>query len=172
MTQTAFIFVQIMERPARKCIVKWSVSADNYVAYATEVGSGTSGASAAWDVLTQIHGALYDPVGLWMPQTLRPVGTGPYAHGVEVPVDYDGDIPQGFAVVDLAPCTYMQFQGLAYTDADFATAVGTCMAGIDTCNPEVYGYQYVLDVAPRMQFAPAGWRGYIEMRPVVRLTTQ
>lgn len=170
MTQSAFIFVRIIERPARKCILKWSVAADDYMAYAAEIGSGTSGASAAWDVLMQIRGALCEPVGLWMPDALRPSGTGAYVHGVEVPVDFDGDIPNGFAVVDLAPCTYMQFQGPAYNDDDFATAVGACMAGIDTCNPALYGYQYVLDVAPKMQLAPAGWRGYIEMRPVVRMT--
>jgi len=33
-------------------------------------------------------------------------------------------------------------------------------------NPIVYGYEYADALAPRMQLAPMGWRGYIEMRPV------
>jgi len=33
-------------------------------------------------------------------------------------------------------------------------------------NPEVYGYKYADELAPKMQLAPLGWRGYIEMRPV------
>lgn len=79
MHQTAVLFTQIIERPARKLILKRSLSADDYVAYATEIGSGTSGASAAWDVLTGIAEALYEPVGLWLPERMRPAGTGMYA---------------------------------------------------------------------------------------------
>jgi hypothetical protein len=45
-------------------------------------------------------------------------------------------------------------------------AVGACMERIDTFNPEVYGYHYAPELAPRMQLSPMGWRGYIEMRPI------
>jgi len=170
MHQTAVLFTQIIERPARKLILKRSLSADDYVAYATEIGSGTSGASAAWDVLTGIAEALYEPVGLWLPERMRPAGTGMYAHGVEVAADFHGSVPDGFDVLDLAPGTFIVFQGEPYSDADFAAAVGACMARIRTYNPEVYGYRYALDVAPKMQLAPQGWRGYIELWPVVKMT--
>ncbi|OJU09449.1 MAG: hypothetical protein BGN88_09980 [Clostridiales bacterium 43-6] len=40
------------------------------------------------------------------------------------------------------------------------------MAGINRFNPEVYGYEYAKEIAPKMQLAPMGWRGYIEMCPV------
>lgn len=169
MDDTAVIFMQIIERPARKLVVQWSKTANDYLAYATEIGSGTRGASAAWDVLTGIAAALYEPVGLWLPESLRPAGTGMYAHGVEVPATFHEPIPEGFAVIDLAPSTYMLFQCEPYHDADFATAVAAGMARIQQCNPEVYGYRYTLDTAPRMQLAPAGWRGYIEMWPVERI---
>lgn len=166
MNQTAVIFTQIVERPSRKLILRRSKVADDYFAYAGEIGCGKSNASTAWDVLCEIKEALYEPVGVWLPENMRPSGTGSYAHGVEVPADYTGTLPEGFDVIDLAPCKLLVFQGEPYNDEDFETAVGLCMDRISSFNPEVYGYQYAPELAPRMQLSPQGWRGYIEMLPV------
>ena len=97
---------------------------------------------------------------------MRPEGTGIYAHGVEVAADYAGDIPEGFDVIDLEPCKMLVFQGEPYIEEHYQEAVGACMERIEKFNPEVYGYQYADELAPKMQLAPAGWRGYIELRPV------
>ena len=43
------------------------------------------------------------------------------------------------------------------------------MQRIKGFNPQVYGYDYAPELAPRMQLAPEGWRGYIEMLPVKRM---
>jgi len=59
------------------------------------------------------------------------------------------------------------FQGEPYDDERFMDAVGQCMDRIKKFNPEVYGYRYAPELAPRMQLAPMGWRGYIEMYPIV-----
>ena len=166
MEQAAVIFTQIVERPARKLILKRSRKADNYFSYCEEVGCGENNASAPWDVLCEIKEALYEPVGLWLPENMRPADTGIYAHGVEVPADYTAPIPEGFDVIDLAPCKLMVFQGEPYDDCDFETAVGLCMERIGKFNPEVYGYQYAPEAAPKMQLSPMGWRGYIELHPV------
>jgi len=40
------------------------------------------------------------------------------------------------------------------------------MSLIEKFNPEVYGYQFADERAPKMQLEPCGWRGYIEMRPI------
>lgn len=169
MTQTAVIFTQIVERPARKLILMRSLAADDYFSYVEEVGCGDENNSAPWDVLVGIKEALYEPVGLWLPDSMRPEGTGVYAHGVEVSVDYDGEVPEGFDVIDLASCKLIVFQGEPYDDADYQTAVGVCMERIASFNPEVYGFAYAPELAPRMQLAPQGWRGYIEMLPVREL---
>ena len=166
MDQTAVIFTQIIERPARKLILKRAKKADNYFDYVGEVGCGEHDASAPWDILSTIKEALYEPVGLWLPENMRPEGTGVYAHGVEVPASYAGEIPEGFDVIDLPPCKLLVFQGEPYDDCDFQTAVGLCMDRIGKFNPEVYGYRYAPALAPRMQLAPMGWRGYIELHPV------
>jgi AraC family transcriptional regulator len=166
MNQTAVIFTQLVERPARKLILKRSRAADNYFAYCEEMGCGENGNSAPWNILCGIKEALYEPAGLWLPENMRPAGTGIYAHGVEVAAKYDGAIPEGFDTIDLAPCKLLIFQGEPYNDEDFETAVGICMERIAKFNPEVYGYQYAPELAPRMQLSPLGWRGYIEMHPV------
>lgn len=164
MDQTAVIFTQIVERPARKLIFKRSKHADEYFAYCEEFGCDHI--SATWETMCDIEQALYEPVGLWLPENMRLAGTGSYAHGVEIPADYSGEIPEGLDMIDLAPCKFIVFQGEPYNDEDFSTAVGLCMERIEKFNPEVYGYKYAPEMAPRMQLAPQGWRGYIEMRPV------
>lgn len=166
MQNTAVIFTQIVERPARKLILMRSKSAEDYFAYADEVGCGESGASLAWDALTEIKEALYEPVGLWLPDNMRPEGTGIYAHGVEVPASYSKMPPKGFEIIELPACKLIVFQGEPYNDESFEKAVNICIDRIDSFNPEVYGYRYAPELAPRMQLAPYGWRGYIEMRPV------
>lgn len=164
--QTAIIFTQIVERPARKLILRRSKKADHYFAYCEEFGCGTPDAPAPWDILCGIKEALYEPVGVWLPDNMRPSGTGVYAHGVEVSADYAGTIPEGFDVIDLEPCKLLVFQGEPYDDEYYQEAVGQCIERIGKFNPEVYGYEYAQELAPRMQLAPMGWRGYIEMRPV------
>ncbi|MCL2396552.1 MAG: AraC family transcriptional regulator [Defluviitaleaceae bacterium] len=166
MSESSVVFVQIMERPARKLILKRGRTATHYFEYCAEVGCGDNDNSAPWDVLCGIKEAMYEPVGLWLPENMRPTGTGVYAHGVEVPADYAGQIPEGFDVIDLEPCKLMIFQGEPYDDEFFRDAIGACTGQIRKFNPEVYGYQYAYEMAPKMQFAPMGWRGYIEMHPV------
>jgi AraC family transcriptional regulator len=170
--QTAVIFTQIIERPARKLILRRSKQADDYFSYCEEVGCGENNASSPWDILCGIKEALYEPVGVWLPANMRPDGTGVYAHGVEVASDYTGQIPEGFDVIELAPCKLMVFQGEPYDDEHFEEAVSLCMERIDQFNPEVYGYQYAEELAPRMQLVPLGWRGYIEMRPIRSMTLE
>ena len=170
-TKTAVIFTQIMERPKRKLILKRAKTATHYFEYCEEFGcselhGGDSNTIAPWDILCDIKEALYEPVGVWLPDNMRPEGTGIYAHGVEVPADFSGEIPDGFNVIELEACKMLVFQGEPYDDEYYQDAVGACMERIEKYNPEVYGYQYADELAPKMQLAPMGWRGYIEMRPV------
>ncbi|MDR1328081.1 MAG: AraC family transcriptional regulator [Oscillospiraceae bacterium] len=163
---TAIIFTQIVERPARKLMLWRSKTADNYFDYVAEVGCGESDNSAPWDVVSAIKEAMYEPVGLWLPGNMRPDGTGIYAHGVELPAGYSGAAPDGFDTIDLPPCKMLVFQGEPYDDEQYQQAIGALWERIAKFNPEVYGYEYADELAPRMQLAPMGWRGYIEMRPI------
>ena len=163
---TAVIFTQIVERPARKLLLKRAQTANDYFTYCEEVGSGENNNSEPWDILCEIKEALYEPAGVWLPDNMRPDDTGIYAHGVELPADYDAAIPDGFDLIDLPPCKLIVFQGEPYDDEKYSQAIGALWERIAKFNPEAYGYEYADELAPRMQLSPQGWRGYIEMRPV------
>lgn len=158
--KTNTIFVQVVERPARKLILKRGIKAEDYYAYCEEVGC------EVWDVLTGIRQALYEPIGMWLPENLRKPGTSVYAQGVEMPLDYAGPIPEGFEIIELPPCKMMIFQGQSFEDADFEQAIGSLWETMRTYNPEIYGFQWADEDGPRFQLEPQGYRGYIEGRPV------
>lgn len=154
------VFVQVVDRPARKLLLKRGIKADEYFAYCGEVGCDI------WGVLTSVKEALYEPIGLWLPKKLIPAGTSEYVQGVELPLNYDKPIPDGYDLITLEPCKMMVFQGQPYDDKDFESEVLSLMKMIDTYDPSLYGFAWADEEAPRFQLAPMGYRGYIEARPV------
>lgn len=154
------VFVQVVDRPARKLILKRGVKAPNYFEYCEEVGCDV------WGIISSIKEALYEPIGIWLPENMRISGTSLYAQGVEVPVDYTGEVPEGFDIIDLPPCKMMVFQGQPYDDDKFQDAIGELWELMKTYNPETYGFRWADEDAPRFQLMPMGYRGYIEARPV------
>ncbi len=155
------VFVQIIERPERKCLIKRGKKAKDYFQYCEEVGCDV------WDVLSSVKEALYEPIGMWMPQNMRE-NASEYMQGVEVPLNYDKAVPEGYDIIVLPPCSMMVFQGEPYEDEKFSEAIGEVWDHIDKFNPELYGYQWAPEKGPRFQLAPMGYRGYIEARPVQR----
>jgi AraC family transcriptional regulator len=158
--KTNSIFVQVVERPARKLILKRGTKAEDYYAYCEEVGC------EVWEVLCGIKQALYEPIGMWLPKNLQKPGTSLYAQGVELPANYSGSVPTGFEIIELPPCQMMIFQGQPYDDATFEEAIGSLWETIKHYDPAVYGFKWADEEAPRFQLEPQGYRGYIEGRPV------
>lgn len=154
------VFVQVVMRPERKLILKRGKKATHYFEYCEEVGC------EVWEVLSGIKDALYEPIGMWLPESLRPRGTSEYAQGVEVPADYAGELPAGYEIVTLPPCRMMVFQGPPFDDEKFESAIGALWQVMKTYDPALYGFEWDDDAAPRFQLAPMGYRGYIEARPV------
>lgn len=159
-SRTKSIFVQVIERPARKVLLKRGVAAADYFAYCEEVGCDV------WGMLMSVKEALYEPVGMWLPDHLRKPGTSVYVQGVELPLDYAKPVPDGFELLELPPCKMMIFQGEPYDDEAFQDAIGEVWEHIGRFRPEVYGYRWAPEEAPRFQLSPMGYRGYIEARPV------
>lgn len=155
------IFVQVIERPARKLILKRGKTAKNYFEYCEDLDC-----ESAWGILTSIKEALYEPMGMWLPQNMIKEGTSSYAQGVEVPLDYDNEVPEGFDIIELEPCKIMIFQGEPYEDEEFMTAIDQLQEKIKSYDPKIYGFEWANEDAPRFQLEPWGYRGYIEGRPV------
>jgi len=157
------IFTQVIERPARKLILKRGIAAADYFAYCGEVGC------EIWGILESISGSLYESIGVWLPLSMRKPGTSEYCQGVEVPVDYAGKIPEGFDVMELPACKYMVFHGEPFKDENFGEAIDTVWEAIKKFNPKLYGFEWAMEDGPRFQLAPIGERGYIEGVPVREL---
>ena len=158
---TRTVFVQVVERPARKVLIKRGVKATGYFEYCEEVGCDI------WSLLTSVKEALYEPIGMWLPKHLIKEGTSQYVQGVEVPLDYNNTVPEGYDLIELPSCKMMIFQGETYRDDDFMEAIDEVLEHIEKFNPFIYGYQWAPEAAPRFQLAPMGYRGYIEARPII-----
>ncbi len=153
------VFIQVIERPARKVIIKRGIAATEYWSYCNEVGCDV------WGLLKSIKSISGEPVCLWLPEHLRKPTANEYVQGVEVEADYSGAIPDGFDIIDLPQATYLLFRGEPFAEEDFEAAIGEIWNAEKKYNPEFIGYEWD-DQNPRIQLEPIGTRGYIELMPV------
>lgn len=160
--ETKAVFIQIIERPKRKAIIKRAKTATHYFQYCEEVGCDI------WGVLSSVKEAISEPVGMWLSNKLMKPNTSSYIQGVEVLDNYDGVVPEGCEIIDLPESLMMIFQGEPYDDENFQEEVGKVMQYISKYNPAVYGYEYDAD-GYRFQYEPQGYRGYIEGRTVKKI---
>lgn len=153
------VFLQVIEKPARQVILKRGVQADDYMAYCQEVGCDV------WGMLTSFKSLTGEPVCLWLPKKYRKLGTSEYVQGVELPLDAEVEVPEGFDRIQLPPVRYLMFQGEPFPEEDYCDAIQVLQASMDKYDPALLGYQWD-DETPRIQLEPIGARGYIELRPI------
>jgi AraC family transcriptional regulator len=165
-TNVNTVFVQVVDRPERKLILKRGKKAPHYYEYCEEVGC------EVWDDLVKIKDALYEPIGMWLPENLIIPSTSVYAQGVEMPQDYNGPVPKGFEMISLPACKMMVFQGQPYDDSKFEKAIGDLWEVMKNYDPKLYGFEWADNDGPRFQLVPMGYRGYIEARPVRQMNTK
>ena len=159
MSDVKSVFVQIVEKPARKVVIKRGKTATEYFQYCEEVGCDV------WGLLCSMKSINGEPVCLWLPEQYIREGTSAYVQGVEVASDFDGRIPEGFDVIELPKCKYLLFQGEPFEEENFGEAIQQVWDAIKKYNPESIGYVWD-DSNPRIQLEPVGTRGYMELHPV------
>ena len=159
MSDTRNVFIQVVEKPARKVIIKRGVKATEYWSYCEEVGCDI------WGLLTSIKSISGEPVCLFLPKELRNPVTNEYVQGVEVEPDYNGEIPEGFEVIDLPASTYLLFRGEPFAEENYEAAIWEIWEAEKKYDPEFIGYKWD-DTNPRIQLEPRGERGYSELVPV------
>lgn len=162
MKETRNIFIQVIEKPARKVIIKRGIKATEYWTYCQEVGCDV------WGLLSSIKSISGEPVCLWLPEHLRNPIENVYVQGVEVELDYSGIIPEGFEIIELPASTYLLFRGEPFEEDDYEDAIGEIWNAEKKYNPEFIGYEWD-ESNPRIQLEPIGERGYIELVPVKKL---
>ena len=159
MSDVKSVFVQIVEKPARKVVIKRGKTATEYFQYCEEVGCDV------WGLLCSMKSINGEPVCLWLPEQYIRECTSAYVQGVEVALDFDGRIPEGFDVIELPKCKYLLFQGEPFEEENFGEAIQQVWDAIKKYNPEIIGYVWD-DSSPRIQLEPVGTRGYMELHPV------
>lgn len=150
------VFIQVVQKPARKVIVKRGVKATEYFGYCEEVGCDV------WGLLTSMKSISGEPVCLWLPKKYQKPGTSEYVQGVEVDMDYDGVVPDGFDVIELPEAKYLLFQGEPFEEEEYCEAIEAVQQAIGTYNPEAIGCQWD-EENPHIQLEPVGTRGYMEL---------
>ena len=159
MSEVKNVFIQVIEKPERKVIIKRGKEATDYFKYCEEVGCDV------WGLLSSIKSICGEPVCLWLPKKYIKENTSEYVQGVEVPMDYTGQIPEGFDIIELPKCKYVMFQGEPFEEENFCEAIGQVCDAIKKYNPNINGFDWD-DDNPRIQLEPIGTRGYIELHPI------
>lgn len=113
-----------------------------------------------------------EPVCMWLPEKYIAPETSKYVQGVEVSIDSQIKIPDGFEIIQLPKSDYIMFQGEPFLEKDYCQAIEEVQDAVKKYNPESMGYQVDTD-NPKIQLEPIGKRGYIEMvavKPINRET--
>ena len=153
------VFLQVVEKPARKAVIKRGMAATEYWSYCQEVGCDV------WGILTSMKSLCGEPVCLWLPKEYVVPGTSTYVQGVEVEENYAGPVPEGFDVISLPAAKYLMFQGEPFAEEDFEQAISDIWEAEKKYDPAVIGYEWD-HRNPKIQLEPIGKRGYIELLPI------
>ena len=81
MSEIRNVFIQVIEKPSRKVIIKRGLNANEYFSYCEEVGCDV------WGLLKSIKSISGEPVCMWLPPEMRKPVTNEYVQGVEVEED-------------------------------------------------------------------------------------
>ena len=154
------IAISLLRKPARKLLMIRGQNATDYFSFCEEVGCHT------WNRLLAMPHALDEPLGLWMPDVLRPAGTSFYIQGVEVAVDNHGELPQGMDYVVLPAQDYLLFSSGPFAPQDMNQVIDQVRQAIERHDPHLSSQAWADTDAPRLQYAPDPQKGYREARPV------
>lgn len=156
LSRTRKVFIQIIDKPERKVIIKRGIRAKEYWTYCEEIGCDV------WGILTSIKSISGEPICLWLPEEYIMPGTSEYVQGVEVDMLYKGVIPEGFDVIVLPATKYLMFQGEPFNEQDYGLAIHEIQDAIEKYDPSLIGFRWD-NTKPRVQLEPIGSRGYIEL---------
>ncbi|AZN75998.1 AraC family transcriptional regulator [Lactobacillus acidophilus] len=160
---TKNIFIQVIDKPEIKVILKRGIKATDYLDYCDEVGCET------WGLLKSIKSINGEPVCLWLPAKYRKPNTSEYVQGVEVDLDYKDPVPKGFDIIKLPATKYLMFQSEPFAEEDCGKIIEEVRSAIKKYDPKTIGYTWDKN-NPKIQLEPIGTRGYIEMMPIKKLS--
>ncbi len=151
-------------KPKRKLMLTRSKHAHDYWSYCEEM-------CCEWEGLFNSVPAKFDTAAiLTLPPSLMKEGYSSIASGIEIPYEYDGELPKHCEIVNLEPCDMLYFQSQPFkTDEEFFELMDAVFKAVETYDVTAYGYEYADDLAPRFNFGGCGGKGAKLAIPVKRL---
>ena len=145
MDNTSICTVTPVNRPKRKLIYLTSRSATDYLSYCEEIGCD-------WEGLLNSIPEKFDIAALIdLPDFLHENGISKIASGVEVPLDYEKPLPDGYKIAELPECTMLYLQSEPYENPDdFGKYIGQVFKAIGNYDFERYGYELANNIAPSL----------------------
>ena len=135
------------DRPKRKLLYLPSKKAEEYLSYCEEMG-------CEWEGLLNSISERFDTAALIeLPDFLVKPGFSKIAAGIEVLMDCQCSLPEGYETAELEPCTMLYFQSEPYEDEqDFCQAIESTYGAIEKYESQRYGYDFAYDLAPSFNF--------------------
>lgn len=139
--------ITVKKRQKRKLIYLPSHKAHDYFSYCEEMG-------CEWEeILNSIDEKLETAALIELPDTLVETGFSKIAVGIEVPLDYDKEIPKSYKIVELLPCIMLHFQSAPYENTeDYGKAIESVYKVVKQYNPSLDGYKFAYDIAPSFNY--------------------
>ena len=160
----SFCMVTAKDRPKRKLIYLASKNAQDYFSFCEECGCEWEG------LLNSIPEKLEPAALIELSAELAESGNSRIAAGIEVPENYDKDIPKAYKIAELPECTMLYFQSEPYeNEEDFCTAIENTYAAVGKYDPALYGYRYAYETAPSFNFGAEAKTGARLAIPAVRI---
>ncbi len=145
--ETNLCMITQMQRPKRKLIFLRSKNATDYFSYCEEMGCQWEG------LFNSISEKLESAAILELPKILLKDGFSNIASGVEVPLNYNGSIPENCEIVELAECKMLFFESEPFEkEEEFFPACESVFRAAQKYDPTKYGFKYADDVIPRFNF--------------------
>lgn len=150
------ITVRKVKKAPRKLIYRNGIHAKEYFSYVSEVGSDT------WGILLSVKEGIDEPLGLWLPISIRDDRISEYVQGVEVPLKYSGIIPRHMASLNLPEMTFLEFVGAPYEEDKMFEAIETVKKSMKDFDYISSGYKLSETLSVKYQHSPDQSIGYVE----------
>ena len=157
------VTVTIVERPARKLLLLRSKNAVDYMSYCEEMGCD-------WEnVMNAFERRFDDAAIVTLPKKMVLPRTSEIAAGVELQTG-DLDIPKGYELTDLPPCTMLYMNGSPYLNEEhFCEAIEIVNDALVTYDPEIYGWKFDHENGLSFNFGASAKKGARIAVPVKRI---
>ena len=164
MTEPRVVTATLITRPARRLVIRRGIAAGDYFAYCEEIGC------AIWDTLAALPGRLDSVAFVRLPPALAEAGKSLAGCAAEVPLDWDGALPDGCSLIALPAHEMLWFQGAPYEEESwYGHAHAEMPAAIAHYCPERYGIRFAYDEAPEFHYGTTARTGCRQLVPVARL---